>query len=123
MSEREVKDARSTGRKRGRRTLEKQERPYWCRSTLEGGFKTETIRGQVAGCGRSPTDPNAPGGHYPGMSQLQVNHINKNILDNDPANLEWVCPACHKLIDSQTEKGVSTKAGDEWGYDNVFTVE
>jgi uncharacterized protein YlaI len=50
------------------------------------------------------------------MASLQVNHINKDILDNDPVNLEWVCSSCHKLIDSQTEKGVSIK-GDEFGYD------
>ena len=116
MSERgEPKDPRSTGRKRGRAALERQGRPYWCRSTLDGGFISEMIGGKKAGCGRSPTDENAPGGHYPGMATLQVNHINKNILDNDPVNLEWVCPACHKVIDSQTEVGVSIK-GDEWGY-------
>ena len=113
-----VRDPSSTGRKRGRKVLEQQGRPYWCRSTLEGGFRTEIINGKKAGCGRSPSDPSAPGGHYPGMGQLQVNHINKNVLDNDSVNLEWVCPSCHKVIDSQTEKGVSTKQGDEWGYDS-----
>lgn len=116
MTTDDPKDPRSTGRKRGRAALEAQGRPYWCRSTMDGGFKTDIIRGQKAGCGRSPSDPEAPGGYYPGMSQLQVNHINKNVLDNDPANLEWACPGCHKLIDSQTEVGVSTRTTDEWGY-------
>lgn len=116
MSDKIPKDPRSTGRKRGRAALEKQGRPYWCRSTLDGGFKTETIGGKPAGCGRSPSEPNAPGGMYPGMATLQVNHINKNVLDNDPFNLEWVCPACHKVIDTQTAVGVSTREGDEWGY-------
>jgi hypothetical protein len=49
------------------------------------------------------------------VSQLQVNHINKDIMDNDPVNLEWLCPSCHKLKDKQTARGVSLK-GDEWGY-------
>lgn len=55
------------------------------------------------------------------MSQLQVNHINKNVLDNDTANLEWVCPQCHKLIDSQTEKGVST-GSEDMGYGGVLPL-
>jgi len=50
------------------------------------------------------------------VKQLQVNHINKDIHDNDPVNLEWLCPSCHKFKDQQTAKGVSIK-GDEWGWD------
>lgn len=104
----EVKDPRSTGRKRGRRVLEREGLPYWCGATRDGGVRDGY-------CGRSPVDPDAPGGHYPGMSQLQVNHLNKNVMDNDPVNLVWACPSCHKKQDSRTEKGVSTK-GDEHGY-------
>src|SRR5580765_5225954 len=92
------KDPRSTGRTRGRAVLEKTGRPYWCDT-----------------CKRSPTDPKAPGGHYPGMSQLQVQHINKNVLDNDPANLKWLCASCHKFEDSKTARGVSP-IDDEFGY-------
>ena len=92
------KDPRSTGRKRGRAVLERIGRPYWCDT-----------------CGRSPTVDNAPGGKWPGMSQLQVQHSNKNVLDNDPANLKWLCASCHKIEDSTTEKGVST-IENEFGY-------
>jgi len=49
------------------------------------------------------------------MGQLQVNHINKDVLDNDPVNLEWLCAGCHKNKDKQTEKGESI-VGDEYGY-------
>lgn len=104
----EIKDPRSTGRKRGRATLEREGFPYWCGSTRDGGVSDD-------GCGRSPTDPDAPGGFYPGMAQLQVNHINKNVMDNDPVNLEWLCPSCHKEKDSKTDVGVSLKE-DEHGY-------
>lgn len=92
------KDPRSTGRKRGRAVLERTGRPYWCRR-----------------CGRSPTEKNAPGGLHPAMSPLQVQHKNKNVLDNDPANLEWLCASCHKIEDSKTAKGVST-IENEFGY-------
>lgn len=49
------------------------------------------------------------------MGQLQANHKNKILSDIDPANLEWLCPSCHKVKDTMTEVGVSIK-GDEWGY-------
>ena len=49
------------------------------------------------------------------LSKLEANHKNKNIMDNDPQNLEWLCPRDHKLEDSKTEKGVS-KIQDEFGY-------
>lgn len=116
----DIEDWRSTGRKRGRAVLERSGRGYWCRSNDEGTFDTDLItlptgRQVEVGCGRSPTDENAPGGLYPNMGALQVNHINKDITDNDEVNLEWVCPSCHKDIDSQTEKGESIK-GDEYGY-------
>ena len=57
----------------------------------------------------------APGGMFPGIGTLQVQHINKNIMDNDPANLEWLCASCHKEVDQQTAKGVST-INDKFGY-------
>jgi hypothetical protein len=47
---------------------------------------------------------------------LDANHRNKNVLDNDPVNVEWLCRSCHKNYDSQTGKGVSVR-GDEHGYE------
>lgn len=101
-------DPRSTWRKRARAVLIREGFPLWCGSTREGGVSEW-------GCGRSPSDPDAPGGHYPGMGALQANHKNKVLSDIDPANLEWLCPSCHKEKDQLTEKGVSIK-GDEMGY-------
>lgn len=50
------------------------------------------------------------------MGSLQVNHINKIIADCDPANLEYLCPSCHKEEDSQTAKGVNPLGPDQFGY-------
>jgi hypothetical protein len=106
----EPKDPRSTGRKRGRAVLQKTHRPYFCGATSDG----DVLPGY---CGRTPNssvvDP--PGGCWPGLAGLQVDHINKNVLDNDPANLTWACPSCHKEVDSKTAVGVSRK-DNEYGY-------
>lgn len=56
------------------------------------------------------------------MATLQVDHKNKNVMDNDPVNLRWACPACHKISDSRTEKGVSIK-GDEFGYTKMDVMD
>jgi hypothetical protein len=47
------------------------------------------------------------------VKQLEANHINKNIMDNDPANLQWLCSSCHKLADNKVTKG---KAIDGFGF-------
>ena len=97
-------DPRSTGRKRARKKLFHIRRPFKC-----------------VDCGRSPIelpvdcpkDIEIPGPRV--NIKLEANHINKNILDNDPANLEWLCSSCHKRKDQQTGKGEST-VDDEFGY-------
>jgi len=116
-------DPRSTGRKRGRAVLKEVGRPYWCGSTDDGGVKQEWFGNVKVGCGRSPSDPDAPGGYYPTMGQLQVNHINKNVLDNDPVNLEWMCSSCHKIKDQQTEVGESIRGPNELGFNWMANVE
>lgn len=94
-------------------------RPDWCGSTDDGGVKEEWFGNIKVGCGRSPTNPNAPGGYFPGMAPLEVNHINKNILDCDPVNLERLCKSCHKNKDMQTGVGESL-IDDEFGYGSML---
>jgi len=94
-----IKDARSTGRKRMRALLiklvEAGELEYKCN---ECGFIPE----------KSYKESSRSGG-------LDANHKNKNWLDNDSANGEWLCRKCHYAKDRATEKGVSA-LGDEYGY-------
>lgn len=99
------KDPRSTGRKRGRAVLFRSNSAYTCKV-----------------CSQSPKvlPPDAPRNFenfIPGDLDysLQCNHINKNILDNDRVNVQWLCAPCHKNADKVTLKGVST-ISDEFGY-------
>lgn len=119
-----VKDARSTGRKRGRAVLEKEVREgirkYACECVGECGNEHKIP------CGYIPPPPPeglsvAEAGNWKRKHCLDVQHQNKNILDNDPANLSWKCRTCHKGEDSQTEKGVSL-IEDEFGYGDLSAI-
>lgn len=94
-----IKDRRSTGRKRGRAVLieltKVGERSYTC-----------------ATCGLVPEKSFEESSRTGG---LDCNHKNKNIMDCDPSNLEWLCRVCHYAADRATEKGVST-VEDDYGY-------
>lgn len=96
------KDARSTQRKRARKVLEQGRRPYRCECNGVPGCKHKGI------CGYTPESQSR-------SDTLDVNHKNKNIHDNRPSNLEWLCRSCHKNYDKQTERGVSV-IEDEFGY-------
>lgn len=108
--DKEPKDLRSTGRKRARKVLFETERPYCCR---------------ICGVTTINPPPDAPANfeefwpearrELESTYSLQAQHINKQLMDVDPVNLEWLCASCHKLEDSQTSKGVSL-IEDEHGY-------
>jgi len=110
-----VVDWRSTGRKRGRRTLFESRRSFECVGVVELSIS----------CGKTTKEPppDAPPWFeeiWPeekrDLTQLQVDHENKDYTDNDPANLEWRCASCHRLHDNLTETGVSTTNEDWYGY-------
>ena len=103
-------DERSTGRKRGRLKLFRSGRAYRCTDCWTKGILTAPPT-LPPDCPKSFT--NFVAGTL--KHTLQCNHINKNVLDNDPANLEWLCATCHKLKDQTTSKGVSV-IDDEFGY-------
>lgn len=115
-SEKEPVDPRSTQRKRARKTLF-----YWKVDYICGA---PHYRKGSNHCGRSPKElpKDAPQDLELASKEkqfvsvtLQANHISKDIMDNDLANLEWLCPSCHKLEDSKTEKGVS-QVENNFGY-------
>lgn len=105
------KDIRSTGRKRLRAVLFRTMRRYACRRC---GI-TCSIRPPDAPRNFEEFWPIDEPGIKQTTSSLQANHVNKNLLDIDPSNGEWLCASCHKLEDSQTEKGVSV-ISNEFGY-------
>jgi hypothetical protein len=107
-----IQDWRSTGRRKGRRTLYNAYRDYKC----EGyeGFE----------CGKTTKSPpkDAPSWFediWPEdnrvlESQLQVDHTSKDLTNNSEEFLEWACPSCHKIKDSKTAKGVATVVEEFW---------
>jgi rubredoxin len=106
------KDIRSTGRKRARAKLFKIKRLYVCAVC---GVSTNL---------RPPEAPNDFEDFWPNELEtglpaiphaLHANHINKNLLDVDPVNLEWLCPKCHKNKDLQSGVGESV-LDNEFGY-------
>ena len=100
-------DLRSTGRKRARRVLFKEvdvgNRTFACECNRECVHHLGSV------CGYTPT------GELNRSNNLDVNHINKNLADVDPANLEFLCRKCHLNADRATAKGVSA-IKDEFGY-------
>lgn len=96
-----IKDWRSTGRRRARRELFRNYVEYKCNV-----------------CSRTSLSPpkDAPKWfdelwpeerrelNYP----LQANHMTKDYTQNDIDVIEWLCEPCHKVKDSQTDKGEST---------------
>lgn len=102
-------DARSQGRKRARKKLEEVGRAFRCSCKGCSSTKCGVSINGTNSCNWVPQPP------INRSNNLDVNHINKNILDDDPANLEYLCRPCHKAADSVTEKGVS-KIEDEFGY-------
>lgn len=110
MAKRTPKDIRSTGRRRGRAALKKAGRVYQCECTGECG-KTHVGNEKFPNmCLYTPEKQSR-------SDTLDVDHINKNLLDNDPVNLKWMCRkyGCHKNSDKVTSKGVSRK-DNEQGY-------
>lgn len=112
----DVKDVRSTGRKRARRALEQSGRPYACECEGECGSDAcgvHTASDNRVQCGYTPENQSR-------SDTLDANHKNKNWLDNDPANLEWLCRPCHRALDRRTEKGVMHEEHINTMYGNML---
>lgn len=102
----EVLDPRSTGRKRARKVLFETERPFKCErcGSVPDGVSDAGEIIDVTKLDRS--------------NNLDANHKNKDWLDNDPANLEWLCRVCHRKSDRDDFD--KEKYVDEHGYGLEF---
>jgi len=100
-----MKDVRSTGRRRLRKALFQERRPFWCEHCLQGpkelpkDFPRSLIDDFEFASPQNRT-----------VSRLEANHIDKDLENNDASNGQWLCPSCHKILDSTTEKGQRTNA-------------
>lgn len=96
-----IKDWRSTGRRIARRTLYNARIPYACEycgvTTKEPPKDAPKFFDEIWPEERRELD-----------YQLQANHKSKDLTENTLEFLEWACQPCHKKVDSQTAKGVST---------------
>jgi len=116
----QVQDWRSTGRRRARGILFDSRVDYAC-----VGFNDPTTHLLVP-CERTSMAPpkDAPRWFqdiWPEQnrcisSQLQADHLDKDVTHNTIENLVWRCPSCHKIQDQQTEKGMAQEANPH-GYD------
>jgi len=53
------------------------------------------------------------------LTQLQADHVSKDLTQNDADDLCWRCPSCHKLADNATAKGIAQVA-DPNGYSSAY---
>lgn len=100
-NESNIKDIRSTGRRRARKAL----------------YESYTLFACVD-CGKTSINPpkDAPKFFeeiWPTEQRvlsysLQADHETKDLLDNDVSILNWRCEPCHKIHDSATKVGEST---------------
>jgi hypothetical protein len=112
-----VRDWRSTGRRKARRALYASYRDYACEGyTNKQGRKIECRKTTI----EPPKDAPAwfeeiwPEENRVLTSQLQADHLTKDLTINTDEFLEWACPSCHKLKDQQTAKGEATISEDYW---------
>jgi len=102
-----IVDWRSTGRRKARRELFTSYTEYKCSS-----------------CSKSTKEPPKdaptwfeeiwPEENRTLLSQLQANHLTKDVTINTIDFLEWLCPSCHKIKDSKTEVGKTTVDESYW---------
>jgi hypothetical protein len=107
-----IEDWRSTGRRRARGTLYQARVDFVC-----------------VGCGvTAKTKPKDAPKWFNDIwpeerreaTQLQADHITKDLTSNNVDDLCWRCPSCHKLADIATEKGVAQVSEDATGYGAAY---
>jgi hypothetical protein len=116
-NEDKIKDWRSTGRRKARKELFNSYVEYSCVGYIRDGIRNQ--------CGKTVIEPPKdappwfdeiwPEENRVLVAQLQADHETKDVTVNDVSFLNWRCPSCHKLQDSQTDKGVETVKIDYWG--------
>lgn len=107
-----IKDWRSTGRRKARRSLFQSYVPFKC----EDCGKTSKKAPKDA-----PTwfDEIWPEEKRVLDYSLQADHKSKDLTNNEVENLAWRCAPCHKLADNKTSVGESTIKHNFWGNDSA----
>lgn len=109
----QIEDWRSTGRRRARRVLFESMIEFKC---CDCGVTTATRPKEAP-----PWFDDLWPEENRTASQLQADHVSKDVTLNDVDDLCWRCPSCHKLADIATEKGVS-QVDDPHGYGDAYAL-
>ena len=109
-------DWRSTGRRKARRALFNARVDFKC-----VGYTDTSGKHHVCGKTTFASPKDAPSFFeeiWPSERRvlspqaLQADHESKDLQNNDIEDLNWRCSSCHKLADSQTQKGESRVEND-----------
>lgn len=101
VSNKDMKDVRSTGRRRARKSLFESYTEYKC-------FDCGVTSKEPPKDAPSWFDEIWPEENRTLDTPLQADHETKDLTQNDEAFLNWRCPSCHKFQDKKTEKGAAT---------------
>ena len=113
-SDDKIKDWRSTGRRKARRSLFNARAEFKCVGYTDS-------QNNHHGCGKTTIEPpkDAPNFFdeiWPQENRvlssvaLQADHETKDLQNNAIEDLNWRCASCHKLQDQQTSTGVAQNA-------------
>lgn len=112
-SDDKIIDWRSTGRRKARRALFRSEMPYACAGYIDSdgnhhpcGKTTKEVPKELP-ISVSQFELIWPEENRVLENQLQADHEDKDLTNNDVSNLNWRCSSCHKNQDKKTDKGVS----------------
>lgn len=112
-----IKDWRSTGRRKARRALFNSYAEFKCAGYVERGIRVVCNKTSIEPPKDAPPwfDEIWPVENRVLDYSLQADHETKDVTLNDESHLNWRCASCHKKQDQQTDKGEATVNTDFWG--------
>lgn len=89
-----------------------------CANSGEKGGRSDSTFSRRAGRGRKKACELCGDTHW----RLHVHHRSGDRSDNSPANLQTLCPSCHKLSHTRLGAGPLTETRSTWKRTNAITA-